>query len=105
MTTVQKEVWFITGSQHLYGPRVLEEVANNSQALAAGLNESIQPVNVVYKDTVKTPSEIHQVCQAANSAPNCIGVILWMHTFSPAKMWIAGLNELKKPWLHLHTQF
>ena len=105
MTTVQKEVWFITGSQHLYGPRVLEEVAGNSQALAAGLNENNLPVKVVYKDTVKSAAEIHQVCQAANSDSNCVGLILWMHTFSPAKMWIAGLNELQKPWLHLHTQF
>lgn len=105
MTTVQKEVWFITGSQHLYGPRVLEEVAGNSQALAAGLNENNLPVKVVYKDTVKSAAEIHQVCQAANSDANCVGLILWMHTFSPAKMWIAGLNELQKPWLHLHTQF
>ncbi|WP_414829346.1 L-arabinose isomerase [Alteromonas sp. H39] len=106
MTTANKEVWFVTGSQHLYGPKVLEEVAGNSQALAAGLNESQKlPVKVVYKDTVKSSAEIHQVCQQANSDKNCIGLILWMHTFSPAKMWIAGLNELRKPWLHLHTQF
>ncbi|RDV25545.1 L-arabinose isomerase [Alteromonas aestuariivivens] len=106
MTTANKEVWFVTGSQHLYGPRVLEEVAGNSQALTAGLNETGKlPVKVVYKDTVKSAAEIHHVCQQANSDKNCVGLILWMHTFSPAKMWIAGLTELRKPWLHLHTQF
>ncbi|MEO2279755.1 L-arabinose isomerase [Pseudoalteromonas pernae] len=106
MTTMMKEVWFVTGSQHLYGPKVLEEVARDSDAIVAGLNETANlPVKLVCKPTVKSPEEIHAVCQEANSNPDCIGLILWMHTFSPAKMWIAGLNELRKPWLHLHTQF
>ncbi len=106
MTTATKTVWFVTGSQDLYGPKVLQEVAGNSQALVAGLNESTKlPVNIIYKDTVKSSAEIHRVCQQANSDESCVGLILWMHTFSPAKMWIAGLNELRKPWLHLHTQF
>ncbi|GAC16478.1 L-arabinose isomerase [Aliiglaciecola lipolytica] len=106
MTTKKQEVWFVTGSQDLYGPRVLQEVANNSQAIVAGLNKQANlAVNLVCKQTVKSPEEIHAVCQQANANPDCIGLVLWMHTFSPAKMWIAGLSELRKPWLHLHTQF
>lgn len=106
MSATNREVWLVTGSQHLYGPKVLEEVAGNSLAMANGLNESGQlPVKIVCKDTVKSANEIHRVCQDANSNKNCIGLILWMHTFSPAKMWIAGLSELRKPWVHLHTQF
>lgn len=106
MTTNTQEVWFVTGSQHLYGPTVLKTVANDSQAIVAGLNKSANlPVNLVCQPTVKTPEEIHAICQQANANPDCIGLILWMHTFSPAKMWIAGLDELRKPWLHLHTQF
>ncbi|MCU4676110.1 L-arabinose isomerase [Catenovulum sp. 2E275] len=102
----QKEVWFITGSQHLYGPKVLEQVARDSEEIVSGFNASAEiGMNVVCKPTVKSPEEIHAVCQQANVAENCVGVILWMHTFSPAKMWIAGLNELKKPFMHLHTQF
>ncbi|PWF64121.1 L-arabinose isomerase [Shewanella sp. BC20] len=102
----QKQVWFITGSQDLYGPKVLEQVAKNSEQIVHGFNESSTiSIEVVYKPTVKSPREIHTVCQAANSDENCVGVILWMHTFSPAKMWIAGLNELSKPFMHLHTQF
>ncbi|MGH1382422.1 MAG: L-arabinose isomerase [Shewanella xiamenensis] len=102
----QKQVWFITGSQDLYGPKVLEQVAKNSEQIVHGFNESSAiSIDVVYKPTVKSPREIHAVCQAANSDENCVGVILWMHTFSPAKMWIAGLNELSKPFMHLHTQF
>ena len=106
MTTKTKEVWFVTGSQDLYGPKVLENVAANSQAIVAGLNESGKlPVKMVFKPTVKSPDEIHAVCQQANASADCVGLVLWMHTFSPAKMWIAGLSELRKPWLHLHTQF
>lgn len=106
MTMMKKEVWFVTGSQHLYGPKVLEEVARDSEAIVNGLNESAGlAVQLVCKPTVKSPEEIHQVCQQANSSNECIGLILWMHTFSPAKMWIAGLGALNKPWLHLHTQF
>lgn len=101
-----KQVWFVTGSQHLYGPKVLEQVARDSAEIVAGLNaaETIS-VPVAEKGTVKTPDEILAVCRAANNDPDCIGLILWMHTFSPAKMWIAGLSQLNKPFLHLHTQF
>lgn len=100
------EVWFVTGSQHLYGEETLKQVAAHSQTIAKALNEAAQiPVKVVYKPTVKTPDEIYQVCVDANTAPGCIGIIAWMHTFSPAKMWIGGLKALRKPLLHLHTQF
>lgn len=100
------EVWFVTGSQHLYGPEALEQVAKNSQVIASELDSSKHiPVKVVFKPVVKTAGEIAEVCSQANVAPNCIGIITWMHTFSPAKMWIAGLTALQKPMLHLHTQF
>lgn len=100
------EVWFITGSQHLYGEETLNQVAEHSQQIAAGLDQAAQiPVKIVFKPTVKTPEEIYQICQDANVAKNCIGIITWMHTFSPAKMWIGGLKILQKPLLHLHTQF
>ncbi|MCM4157303.1 L-arabinose isomerase [Gramella sp. AN32] len=102
----QKEVWFITGSQHLYGEETLNQVAANSAAIVKGLNESsLVPVKLVHKDTVKTPDEITQVMLEANNNTDCIGIITWMHTFSPAKMWINGLSILKKPICHLHTQF
>jgi L-arabinose isomerase len=100
------EVWFITGSQDLYGEETLKQVAGHSKIIAASLNDSPQiPVKVIYKPTVKSTEEIYAVCQEANMAKNCIGIITWMHTFSPAKMWIRGLNILQKPLLHFHTQF
>jgi L-arabinose isomerase len=102
----QFEVWFLTGSQHLYGEETLKQVAEHSQTIAASLNQTKEiPVNVIFKPTVKTPEEIYKICQEANIAQNCIGIIAWMHTFSPAKMWIGGLKILQKPLLHLHTQF
>lgn len=102
----QLEVWFITGSQHLYGDETLKQVAAHSQEIAAALNASaVIPVNVIFKPTVKSTEEIYAVCQDANAAKNCIGIIAWMHTFSPAKMWINGLKILQKPMLHLHTQY
>ncbi|MDP9312672.1 MAG: L-arabinose isomerase [Chloroflexota bacterium] len=102
----QFEVWFVTGSQHLYGPETLEQVAEHSQVIAQALNESVAiPVQVVFKPVLKTPDEISQLALEANAAKNCIGLITWMHTFSPAKMWIAGLRALQKPFVHLHTQF
>ena len=102
----EKTIWFVTGSQHLYGPGVLKEVAKNTQHIAEGLTGSdLVSAKVVAQDVVKTPEEILGVCRAANSDDNCMGLILWMHTFSPAKMWIRGLQALDKPWLHLHTQF
>ena len=100
------EVWFVVGSQHLYGPETLEQVAANGRLIANALYESPQlPVKVLFKPIVTTPEEIYNVCQAANSAANCIGLICWMHTFSPAKMWIHGLQALQKPFVQLHTQF
>jgi L-arabinose isomerase len=100
------EVWFVTGSQHLYGEETLKQVASHSQTIAKALDGSKQiPVKVVFKPTVKSPEEIYQVCAEANAAKNCIGIIAWMHTFSPAKMWIGGLRILHKPLVHLHTQF
>ena len=102
----QFEVWFITGSQHLYGEETLKQVAEHSKTIAASLNEASEiPVTVVFKPTVKSTEEIYNICVEANTAKNCIGVITWMHTFSPAKMWISGLKILQKPMLHLHTQF
>lgn len=106
MKTATQELWFITGSQHLYGPEALSKVAENSRQMVAGLDsESNIPVRVVWKPVVTTPEEILTVCQEANSAKQCIGLVFWMHTFSPAKMWIAGLTHLRKPILQLHTQF
>lgn len=100
------EVWFITGTQHLYGEETLKQVADHAQQVANSFQNNVKiPVTVVYKPIVKTPEEIFDTLQQANSAKNCIGVITWMHTFSPAKMWIRGLNVLQKPLLHLHTQF
>jgi L-arabinose isomerase len=100
------EVWFVTGSQHLYGPAALKQVAANSRKVAQALNDAAAiPCKVVFKPVVKTPQEIYDLCSQADNAKNCIGLITWMHTFSPAKMWIAGLKALRKPFLHLHTQF
>lgn len=99
------EVWFVTGSQHLYGEETLIQVAEHSKQIAAGLDSSQIPVHVVFKPIVKTTEEIYELCQEVNISKNCIGIIAWMHTFSPAKMWIRGLSILKKPLLHLHTQF
>ncbi|HCQ76233.1 MAG TPA: L-arabinose isomerase, partial [Leeuwenhoekiella sp.] len=100
------EVWFVTGSQHLYGAEALKQVADHSKKISEGLNDAAAvPVKIVYKDLVTTPTEITDLCLEANSNKNCIGLILWMHTFSPAKMWIKGLNILQKPVCHLHTQF
>ncbi|MEO3404204.1 L-arabinose isomerase [Mucilaginibacter sp. CAU 1740] len=100
------EVWFITGSQNLYGEETLKKVAEHSQEIAKGVDAAANiPVRVVYKPVVKSTDEIYNTLQQANVAENCIGVIAWMHTFSPAKMWIRGLSILKKPMLHLHTQY
>jgi len=100
------EVWFVTGSQHLYGEETLRQVDEHSKVIANALNTSPHiAVSVVFKPVVKTPEEILQICREANAAPGCIGIIAWMHTFSPAKMWIRGLNTLQLPLLHLHTQF
>lgn len=102
----QYEVWFVTGSQHLYGPKTLEKVAEHSREIADCLGLSPQmPVRVSFKPVLTTPEAISELCLEANSTKACIGIITWMHTFSPAKMWIAGLTQLKKPIAHLHTQY
>ena len=104
--TNPSEVWFVTGSQHLYGEAALKQVAANSQTIAAALDASARiPVKVVFKPILTRPEEIRALCLEANNAPQCAGLICWMHTFSPAKMWIGGLSVLAKPIAHLHTQF
>ena len=100
------EIWFVTGSQHLYGEETLKQVDEHSATIADTLNASKHiPVQVIFKPVVKTPEEIFNLINAANNDASCIGIITWMHTFSPAKMWINGLKILRKPMLHLHTQF
>jgi L-arabinose isomerase len=100
------EVWFVTGSQRLYGPETLRQVAANSQAIVAALDASARvPCRLVFKPVVKTAEEVLGLLTEANRAPSCVGLVLWMHTFSPAKMWIAGLSALDKPYAHLHTQY
>jgi L-arabinose isomerase len=106
MTTSPLELWFVTGSQHLYGAEALTQVAANSGSIAASLDGSSRiPVRVVAKPVMVSAESILKLCQEANASGTCIGLVLWMHTFSPAKMWIAGLTALRKPFLHLHTQF
>jgi L-arabinose isomerase len=108
MIDLQKyEIWFVTGSQHLYGPKTLEQVAAHSREIAAGLDAGadLRPVKVVFKPVMTTADAIRELCLEANSTPACVGLVTWMHTFSPAKMWIAGLSLLRKPFLHLHTQY
>ena len=100
------EIWFVCGSQHLYGPGPLKEVATNATTVANRLDKSRHlPLKLVYKALLTTPEEITNLAIAANADPQCGGLVIWMHTFSPAKMWIRGLDTLKKPFLHLHTQF
>jgi L-arabinose isomerase len=100
------EAWFVTGSQHLYGDEVLKQVAADAQKISDGLSQYAgMPVRVVFKPVLTGPDAILDVCLEANRDPNCIGLVTWMHTFSPAKMWIAGLRALKKPFAHFHTQF
>jgi L-arabinose isomerase len=100
------EVWFVTGSQNLYGEETLKQVATHSQQIVKELDASpLIPLQVIFKPVLKTPEEIFSLCQEANTSKNCIGIVAWMHTFSPAKMWIGGLKILNKPMLHLHTQF
>jgi L-arabinose isomerase len=106
ITLKQLEVWFVTGSQHLYGEETLKQVALDSQQIVKALDSAPTiPVHIIFKPVVKSPEEIYSTMQAANAAPGCIGVITWCHTFSPSKMWINGLKILNKPILHLHTQF
>ncbi len=100
-----KEIWFVTGSQHLYGPETLRQVAADSRAISESLDNSLKiPVRILFKPVLTTPDSIFELCSDANNNRNCIGIITWMHTFSPAKMWIRGLTVLNKPFLHFHTQ-
>ena len=102
----QFEVWLVTGSQQLYGDTVLGRVAEHSREVAESLNDAdVVPVRVVHKPVVTSADSIRRLCMEANATADCVGVMSWMHTFSPAKMWIAGLAALQKPLLHLHTQF
>lgn len=102
----EKEIWFLTGSQHLYGPETLEQVAKNAEQVARGLDaDATVPAKIVFRPIVTTADAIKAACVEASARPECVGVITWMHTFSPAKMWIGGLTRLTKPILHLHTQF
>ena len=100
------EIWFVCGSQHLYGPGPLKQVAENAQTVVDALENSKRlPLKVAFKALLTTPDEITNFCIEANATPECGGLIVWMHTFSPSKMWIRGFSLLKKPFLHLHTQF
>jgi L-arabinose isomerase len=100
------EIWFVTGSQHLYGPETLKKVQEHATTIAQALAASPGiPVKVVCKPVMTSSDSIYQLCQEASSSKGCVGLITWMHTFSPARMWIAGLRSLSKPLLHLHTQF
>ena len=106
ITLNSQEIWFVTGSQHLYGEETLNKVADHSQQIAKALNDHPRiPVKVIFKPVLKSPEEILHLCQEATVSKNCIGIVAWMHTFSPAKMWIGGLKVLSKPLLHFHTQF
>ncbi len=99
------EIWFVTGSQKLYGPKTLGKVAAHSREIAQALDAALPiPVKVIFKPVLKTPEEVLALCQSANQSPACIGLVTWCHTFSPSKMWINGLQILQKPILHLHTQ-
>lgn len=100
------EIWFATGSQHLYGPETLKQVDKDSQAIVEGLNKSGNiPLKIIFKPVLTSPEAIKTLCSEANNSEQCVGLITWMHTFSPAKMWIVGLGILSKPFLHLHTQY
>ena len=101
-----KEIWFLTGSQDLYGEETLARVAEQSRQVAAWLDEAeAVPVPIVWKPVLKDRDAIRAAMLAANADDACIGVIAWMHTFSPAKMWIAGIDALAEPLLQLHTQY
>jgi L-arabinose isomerase len=102
----QFEIWFVTGSQDLYGEETLRQVAEHSRIISQHFDQSPEmPVRTVFKPVVKSSEEIFNIMQDANVAANCIGIVAWMHTFSPAKMWIRGLQIMQKPLLHLHTQY
>ena len=100
------EVWFVTGAQLLYGGDAVKQVDGHSKEMVDGLNDSgLLPIKVIYAGTANSSHEVADVMARANNDKKCIGVITWMHTFSPAKMWIKGMQILRKPLLHLHTQY
>ena len=100
------EIWFVTGSQHLYGEETLRRVASHAEEISRGLQTNSKiPVRIVCKPVMTNPDQIRQLCQDASHQEACVGLVLWMHTFSPAKMWIGGLKVVTKPILHLHTQY
>ena len=102
----QSEIWFVTGSQHLYGDKTLKKVKEDSEIVARYIDDSgLIPVRLVFKPVMTSEPDITRLCSVANNDDKCVGLILWMHTFSPAKMWINGLKSLSKPLLHFHTQF
>ena len=98
------EFWFIVGTQHLYGEEIFADINSHAQDMCDEWSKKL-PCKVVAKPCVKTSSEILNVIEQANNTPNCAGIITWMHTFSPSKMWISGLNALNKPYLHVNTQY
>lgn len=100
------EVLFVIGSQHLYGEETLLQVQRHAETVVAGLNDDVGlPLKLVLKPLVASPDHILALCRDANYQPRCLGLITWLHTFSPAKMWIGGLSILHKPLLQFHTQF
>ena len=104
MDNKKASVWFITGSQHLYGEETLLQAAKNSKEMVSFLNGKLS-CEIVWRDTVKTADEVTKAMSDANNDPDCIGIITWMHTFSPSQMWIEGLSIINKPICHLHTQY
>ncbi|MFF1875363.1 L-arabinose isomerase [Kitasatospora herbaricolor] len=103
-STEAREIWFLTGSQGLYGEDTLRQVAEQSREVADTVAAAGMPVRIVWKPVLTDAAAIRRICLDANADDSCVGLIAWMHTFSPAKMWIAGLDALRKPLLHLHTQ-
>jgi L-arabinose isomerase len=100
------QVWFVTGSQNLYGPEILKGVAEHSREIVAAFNAARAiPAQVVFQPVLVAPEAITALCESANQDARCIGLIHWCHTFSPSKMWINGLQRLRKPVVHLHTQY
>lgn len=99
------EVWFVVGSQHLYGEKALQQVERHAEEIVSYLNQQNLFLNIKLKSLATTPEDILQLCKEASSQENCVGLMAWMHTFSPAKMWIGGLSQLTKPLLQFHTQF
>ena len=100
------DIWFVCGSQHLYGPGPLQEVERNARAVASALDDAdAVPLPVLFKGLLTTADEIRRLMLEANADPTCAGLVLWMHTFSPSRMWIGGLSQLNKPFCHLHTQY